>query len=89
AVLANAQGGLELLPNQAYGNGWLQVTHKGQTLISLPQKGDPYEEIYKLRGKWYGLLMDDWINPSFSREAGASNTLDLLDKAKQFHHEIA
>ncbi len=89
AVLANAQGGLELLPSQAYGNSWLQVTHKGQTLVSLPKKCDPYEEIYKLRGKWYGLLRDDWINPNSDQLAGFENTLDLLDKAKKFHNEIA
>lgn len=56
AVLGNAQGGLELLPSQAYGNNWLQVRHKGGIIKSLPIKGDPYEEIYKLKGVWFGLL---------------------------------
>jgi len=45
AVLGNAQGGLKLLPSQAYGNNWLQVKHKGGTIMNLPTKGDPYEEI--------------------------------------------
>ena len=89
AVLGNAQGGLELLPSQAYGNGWLQVTHKGQTIKSLPQQGDPYEEIYKLRGKWYGLLREEWINPAGQKISGYENTTGLLDKAKAFHNAIA
>ncbi|HAT32177.1 MAG TPA: hypothetical protein DCW29_15370 [Janthinobacterium sp.] len=89
AVLGNAQGGLELLPSQAYGNGWLQVESYGKTLKSLPQKGDPYEEIYKLRGKWYGLLREEWINPADQPEACFNRTSILLDKAKKFHNAIA
>jgi hypothetical protein len=88
AVLGNAQGGLELLPSQAYGNGWLQVTHNGQTIKALPQQGDPYEEIYKLRGKWYGLLREEWINPANDKKAGFKRTVKLLDKAKEFHRAI-
>jgi hypothetical protein len=88
AVLGNAQGGLELLPSQSYGNGWLQVTHKGQTIKSLPQRGDPYEEVYKLRGKWYGLLREEWINPAKQIGAGFERTAGLLDKAKAFHNAI-
>jgi pimeloyl-ACP methyl ester carboxylesterase len=89
AVLGNAQGGLELLPNQAYGNGWLKVIHKGQTLKSLPQQGDPYEEIYKLRGKWYALLREEWINPAGQKLAGYERTVLYLNKAKAFHNAIA
>lgn len=89
AVLGNAQGGLELLPSQAYGNGWLQVKHKSQILKSLPQHGDPYEEIYKLRGKWYGLLREEWINPAGDPSAGFERTVLLLDRAKEFHNDIA
>lgn len=88
AVLGNAQGGLELLPSQAYGNGWLQVTHNGQTIKALPQQGDPYEEIYKLRGQWYGLLREEWINPANDKSAGFERTVKLLDKAKKFHRAI-
>jgi pimeloyl-ACP methyl ester carboxylesterase len=89
AVLGNAQGGLELLPSQAYGNGWLQVTRNGQTIKALPQQGDPYEEIYKLRGKWYGLLREEWINPARQELAGYDRTVIYLNKAKAFHNAIA
>lgn len=45
AVLANAQGGLELLPTESYGNGWLRVRHNGRDLDAWPKQGDPYSEI--------------------------------------------
>lgn len=90
AVLANAPGGLELLPSQAYGNDWLQLVHQGKTLKSLPKNSDPYEEIYKLRGKWYGLLREHWINPA-ERKHGSNFELTCkrLDNAKSFHNELA
>jgi len=88
-VLANAQGGLELLPSQAYGNHWLQVRHNGETIKSLPEKNDPYEEIYKIQGKWFGLLQEDWINPADLPNRNLNRTYKLLDRAKSFHSEIS
>jgi hypothetical protein len=88
AVLGNARGGLELLPSQAYGNGWLQVKSKEKMIKTLPQNGDPYEEIYKLRGKWYGLLREEWINPANQLSGGFERTAGFLDKAKAFHNAI-
>lgn len=89
AVLGNAQGGLELLPSQAYGNNWLQVIHKGKTIISLPTKGDPYEEIYKLHNKWYGLINPSLLNPAGVKNGPSfENTRILLDRAKSFHNEL-
>lgn len=88
AVLGNARGGLELLPSQSYGNGWLKMEYKGQTIKSLPQRGDPYEEIYKLRNKWYGLLREEWVNPANQKSAGFGRTAGFLDKAKAFHNAI-
>lgn len=87
-VLGNAQGGLELLPSQAYGNHWLQIKQNGTMLKSLPEKGDPYEEIYKVRGKWFGLLREEWINPADSERSGFKRTCGLLDRAKDFHNAI-
>lgn len=89
SVLANAPGALELLPSQSYGNGWLQVKRDDQTLLSLPVHGDPYEEIYKLKDVWYGLLKNDWINPALSLGVGFDSTLEMLEKAKKFHSDIA
>ena len=89
AVLGNAQGGLELLPTQAYGNNWLQVKHKGVTIKSLPTQGDPYEEIYKLRDAWFGLVNENALNPARQKDGPSfENTCMLLDRAKKFHAEI-
>lgn len=88
AVLANSPGALELLPSKAFGNGWLQIKRDGELLKSLPASGDPYEEIYKLRGRWFGLLRDDWINPAEQEEAGFERTCRYLDAAKRFHNDI-
>jgi hypothetical protein len=93
AVLANAQGGLELLPTESYGNSWLRVRHNGHDLEAWPKQGDPYNEIYKVRGKWYALFREDWINPSGrTRKKGGGTferTCEYLDKARGFHRTIA
>jgi broad specificity phosphatase PhoE len=93
AVLANAPGGLQLLPTEAYGNGWLRVTHNGRDLDTWPKQGDPYSEIYKVRGKWYALFREDWINPSgLQPEQGGGTfkrTCEYLDKVQGFHQQIA
>ncbi|MGZ5199115.1 MAG: esterase/lipase family protein [Telluria sp.] len=93
AVLANAPGGLQLLPTESYGNGWLRVIHNGRDLEAWPKQGDPYSEIYKVRGKWYALFREEWINPSHltQREGGGTfeRTCTYLDKAKNFHQTIA
>ncbi|ATE60739.1 lipase family protein [Thauera sinica] len=52
AVLANAPGALELLPNDLYGYGWLQVRDRdGNTLLKLPREpfGEEYAAIQSAR----------------------------------------
>lgn len=93
AVLANARGGLELLPTESYGNGWMRVTHNGKELDAWPKEGDPYKEIYKSKGKWYSLLREEWINPSElkPKQGGGTfeRTCEYLDMAQAFHQDIA
>ena len=88
AVMGNSRGGLELLPSKAYGNGWLEIRKNGTLLQSLPTKEDPYAEIYKLRGKWFSLLRDEWINPAQLPLRGFERSCILLDSAKKFHERI-
>ncbi|MDN4051491.1 hypothetical protein QPK32_00135 [Massilia sp. YIM B02763] len=92
AVLANAQGGLQLLPTEAYGNGWLRVMHSGRVLEAWPKHGDPYSEIYAVVGKWYSLFREEWINPSGepARNGGGTlaRTLNYLERVKHFHRMI-
>ncbi|GAB3438208.1 hypothetical protein GCM10027320_25540 [Massilia solisilvae] len=93
AVLANAPGGLQLLPTESYGNGWLRVKHNGCDLDSWPKQGDPYKEIYKTRGKWYSLFREEWINPSgWPQDRGGGTferTCNYVEKAQNFHQTIA
>ncbi|NML14923.1 esterase/lipase family protein [Azohydromonas caseinilytica] len=99
AVLANSPGALQLLPSKAYGEGWLQIRHRNRTLLSLPKKdlktgeADPYEQIYKLRGKWYALIPNErWLNPAglTARQGGGTydRTAKYLNKARQLHTTI-
>jgi pimeloyl-ACP methyl ester carboxylesterase len=88
AVLANAPGGLQLLPTETYGNGWMKVIHNGHKLESWPKAGDPYTEIYKVRGKWYSLFREEWINPAKINGPSFTNTSDYLDQAQEFHQQI-
>ena len=87
AVLANAQGALELLPNQFYGAHWLEFRDEKKILKSWPAQC-PYEEIYKVRAKWFSLFRERWINPANAIGVGIQKTLNLLDDAKSFHAKI-
>jgi pimeloyl-ACP methyl ester carboxylesterase len=89
AVLANAQGGLELLPSKAYGNEWLVIAQNGKELLKLPKQGNPYTEIYRLRDKWFGLLREEWINPAGRLGHGLEKTCELLQGAEEFHDLIS
>ncbi|MCP1574057.1 hypothetical protein J2S30_002436 [Herbaspirillum rubrisubalbicans] len=62
AVLSGAPGPLQLLPTEEYGNNWLKI-NDGNTVFSFPQRGDPYEEIYTIRGKWWSMCEEDLISP--------------------------
>jgi hypothetical protein len=93
AVLANAPGGLQLLPTELYGNGWLRIRYQGRDLDAFPKQGDPYKEIYKISGKWYSLFREEWINPcGWPTEKGGGafkRTCNYLDMAQNFHKMIA
>ena len=89
AVLANSAGGLQLLPSERYGSGWLKATVDGREVMSLPQ-ADPYSEIYTVQDKWYRLINPEWINPAKLDEEKSSftQTRFALAEAKKFHRNI-
>lgn len=90
AVLANAPGGLQLLPSEAYGDHWLRiVTKSGKILKSLPEKGNPYDEIYSRADVWWSLLREEWINPAGQSSSGISWTIKHLASARKFHGDVA
>jgi hypothetical protein len=62
-------------------------------LEAWPKQGDPHNEIYKVRGKWYALFREDWINPSgrIPQKGGGTfkRTCEYLDKARDIHRNIS
>lgn len=99
AVLSSAPGPLQLLPTPEYGNGWLRI-RDGSQLISLPQAGDPYREIYTVRGKWWSMCDEQLINPlNTARDpkrrqarvgADWDAYADLIDQTvRPFHEKLA
>lgn len=99
AVLAKAPGGLELLLSADYNGGkpWLKVIDKSrpdQALLALPEKGDPYGEIYSSRA-WYGLIPDavDGVRGSSGAPAdpGAEHSgplLNVIKLVRNFHEDV-
>lgn len=76
AVMSSSPGPLQLLPTPEYGNGWLRV-RDGSVEHSLPKSGDPYQEIYTVRGKWWGLAEDHLINPLNTETNAATRQLQV------------
>jgi PGAP1-like protein len=100
AVMSGAPGPLQLLPTAEYGNGWLRIEERGSSPSALPQHGDPYSEIYTVRGAWWGLIDDQLINPlnteSDSRRHQMQVDADwnqfsklMISKVRAFHQDIA
>lgn len=103
AVLANAPGGLELLPSKAYNNGrpWLFLNGAGlmngkdlQTNIAPLPKSDPYEEIYKADGVWWEMVKNELIDPArmIKKDNPSQRAKDVyfkkIEKVKEFHSKI-
>ncbi|QNX60532.1 esterase/lipase family protein [Acinetobacter seifertii] len=103
AVLANAPGGLELLPSKAYNNGkpWLFLNGSGlmngkdlhTNVVPLP-KSDPYEEIYKADGVWWEMVKNELIDPArmVKKDNPSQRAKDVyfkkIEKVKEFHSKI-
>ncbi|WP_151749417.1 esterase/lipase family protein [Acinetobacter seifertii] len=103
AVLANAPGGLELLPSKAYNNGrpWLFLNGSGlmngkdlhTNVVPLP-KSDPYEEIYKADGVWWEMVKEELIDPAkiVVKDNPKKRVKDVYKKkindVKNFHDKI-
>lgn len=96
-VLANAPGGLELLPTIDYKDGdgdrrWLSVRARGgQELRRLPAS-DPYAEIYLEQEQFYRLVNPAHINPGATgaptQRAPFQRYTQHLNAARGFHESI-
>ncbi|WP_121973509.1 esterase/lipase family protein, partial [Acinetobacter stercoris] len=103
AVLANAPGGLELLPSKAYNQGkpWLFLNGSGLmsgkglqvNVVSLPES-DPYNEIYKADGVWWEMVKEELIDPAnmVKRDNPKKRVKDVyklkINEVKIFHDKI-
>ncbi|MET3122441.1 hypothetical protein AAKU67_002038, partial [Oxalobacteraceae bacterium GrIS 2.11] len=101
AVLANAQGGLELLPFRQYGTHWLKVQDAaGNELFRWPSE-DAAQEIYTQTAAWWRLINPAWIDPADQahrpkekggkepRDVGVDATNDRVRRAREFSESIA
>lgn len=101
AVLANARGGLELLPTKRYPKGWLRIHGTGGKLLLQFPEANPYKEIYAEKDKWWRLMNPEWIEPSDKPQAPKAldkiwdkyiKRLDLVeafhDKLGDYYHDI-
>jgi hypothetical protein len=90
AVFAQAPGALQLLPSQTYASNWLRVLDNvGKPLVDLPAKGEsPYEKIYKVRDKWWGLIDETWLAPEGGVSIKWQDYSNNIDKAEDFHSVI-
>jgi len=101
-ILGNAPGGLELLPNKLYRNNtresaWLQVPLRGGKILALPVS-DPYEEIYRVRDKYWRLINPAWlsprdkksppVNPYNNNKYAWDKYNNCIKKAKKFHDDL-
>ena len=94
AVFANAPGALELLPNKLYPPGWLKITRarwgaSPSQIAALP-KSDPYEEIYRVKDKWWRLMDPSWVDPAkmITDRTSWEQYLFNLKKAENFHYSL-
>ena len=87
AVLANSPGGLQLLPSERYGSGWLKASVNGKEVLSLPQ-ADPYTEIYTVQDKWYRLINPEWVNPAKKVGVEIESVTQAILFARRFHRTI-
>lgn len=60
-VLAQAPGGLQLLPNQDYPGGWLTIKVNSDMYRI---DGNPYRSVYAEKSKWWRLVNPAWLNPA-------------------------
>lgn len=91
-VLAYNPGPLELAPNHRYNGGgpWLIIKDgKGRMLKSLPEKGDPYAEIYGRTDVWWRAVHPEYLNPAKLPIKAREMFIETLKAAKSYHTKLA
>jgi hypothetical protein len=89
SVFAQAPGALQLLPANGYQSYWLSVTDgQGKSVLKLPA-ADPYEEIYLVKDRWWGLVKEEWLSPSNGTAIDWNEFSKNVKRAKSFHTKIS
>ncbi|WP_353405604.1 esterase/lipase family protein [Duganella hordei] len=89
AVFAQAPGALQLLPSEGYAPRWLSVADAdGKATLNLPVS-DPYEEIYLVRDRWWGLVRPEWLSPEEGKPISWNDFSINIKIAKAFHAKLA
>ena len=88
AVFAQAPGALQLLPSKDYRPGWLRVL-QGPSGVQAWPKSDPYEEIYKVRDKWWGLVKEEWLEPKDGQPIKWDDFKRNVVLAQDFHDQLS
>ena len=88
AVFAQAPGALELLPTQQYNASWLSVKDPAGNDL-LPPHPDPYQGIYAVRDRWWGLIKEEWLAPKGGEAIAWGDAMQYVSQAKDFHISIA
>ena len=81
-LLGHMPGALQLLPSSSYRNeegraSWLRVNdHRGREIAQKPRSGDPYQEIYAVGDRYWGVTTPELLCPTdglaqLSAKAGA------------------
>lgn len=89
AVFAQAPGALQLLPTKNYKKGWLEVQGPDEKPVAPPVPvADPYEEIYRRRDRWWGLIKEAWLAPEDGMPITWEDYLKFLERAEGFHTQL-
>lgn len=101
AVLSGAPGPMQLLPTPQYGNGWLRIREVIEGKYNehaLPQNADPYNEVYLVRGKWWSMINDRFVDPLLDKNgqnylaernnAGLACISMIRNSVEPFHRSI-
>lgn len=86
AVVANAQGVLELLPSHLYPPGWLRMESqaKGQgnkEVVSFPKGDNPYDEIYLQKSASWRMVDPTKLDPAQIIKKHSKNSGDTITTA--------
>lgn len=62
---------------------------QGPSGVQAWPRADPYEEIYKVRDKWWGLIKEEWLAPKDGRPIQWGEFIDNVGMARDFHDHLS